>query len=428
MTPRVLILTAFLMLFILPVPALCQDSAAAELLRFPANLVISRTPSVDGVADAGEWINTYPIRTGTGQLRIGMSWDSSHLYVLIKGPKLAKTVLYIDAMADGWLNGADNYEITIVPGASEPGVTTKLYNSFVSSPSKALAPVVLGCKPVSRTTTDGTTIELAIDRSDSSGLVLAAGKKISFSVGAVLDSDPETMLPADPRASMQIVDLVDKMSKSIKGLSLDIKMRDRRLVPGQTLSLDFSMKNETETPVAFDSYVIGGEDRIGNLINSLRVRGDVLEPGKRLTHGFKTDLPQDMPVGAFLIKTEVHLSDKQIPTVLYGFEVVEFLDASLNLGNGPMAAGSEREIFVSLTNNRTGSNGGKVRLLLPPELASGLKRDSASFRMQTQNATAEVGFKLTVPTNTPAGEYDVKADIESGSYKRSLAGKLLVGK
>ena len=424
---RMLAVSAALFCLAAPLWAATEPAPLAQP-EFPSHEVLARTPVVDGVADAGEGTPVYSIKTGSGEVKVGAAWDSSYLYLLLDGPALAKSVLYLDSQADGWLNGADNFQIDITPSAGGVAFQTKMYNSFISSPSRALAPFVLDIKGASRTEGGRSVVEMQIPRDESCGLDLKADKKLAAGVGATLASEPGRVWPADPRASMQTLTLKDLIAASIDGLDLNMKVKDHKVVPGQTLSVDFYADNHTEATLAYKSFEIGGEANVKDLLNSLRVRGDTIQPGKRVKWGFSTDLPKDMAVGTFALGVKMELADGRVARLLSSFEVVDIIDASLDLGTGPVIPGEERELAVVITNNRPNSSGGSVQLILPEALQRSVDRVKGKFLVRTEDSQARVGFKLKPGADVAPGEYRIQADVESGTYKRTLTGTVLVGK
>ena len=165
---------------------------------------------------------------------------------------------------------------------------------------------------------------------------------------------------------------------TIEGLNLDIRMKDRKLIAGQTLSLDFHADNTGTDPLAYSNFTIGGEPRVAELLNALRVRGGVLQPGKGIKWGFSTDLPETMPLGTFAVLGEMNLEDGRKACVVSSFDVVEPFEAELDTGSGPLTPGAERKIVVSVKNNTTGPVNGTVRLVLPQSLMGVVKTRRSS--------------------------------------------------
>lgn len=415
-------------LAVIALPAQAQTAQAPQQPSFPANQVIACTPVLDGTVHADEWTPAYSIKTGVGEVNVSMSWDSQRIYFLLDGPKVTGAVLYIDALANGWLNGADNYEIDIVPSGDSAQVTAKLYNSFESSPSQALSPTILDTVTAAKVTDDRSVIEIGIARNDATGLVLKDGKTLAFGFSVALAGDTGKRFPPDPRAALQTVTLTDQMVASVKGLTLELPIKDRRTVPGQKLSADFTARNDGGEPITYDWFVVGGQGSATNLLNALRVRGDTLAPGKKLRQPYSSDLPETMPLGAYVLRGQMHLADGRTATVLSSFEMLHVVDATLDLGSGPVIPGQPRKITVFITNNRPRPSNGTIRIIAPEAIDRGLDRDRAKFFARVQESQVRADFTLNPPADTPPGEYDITAEVQAYGYTQTLKGKLLIGK
>lgn len=404
------------------------EALEAETVQptFPANQVLMRSVQIDGVVADREYTPAYAIKTPDGDASIGIGWDSRNLSFSVDGPALARVVIYIDAMADGWLNGTDNYEITIDPTQTPPAVQPRLYNSFVSSPDRALAPAILDHKVAASSSPARTMVEISLARNKSTGMVYENRKRIAFGVAVYLVSDPEKSCPPDARASMQTVDLVHLMAARLQDLDLSVLFRDRTLVPGQGLSLDFFADNRGDTPITYQYFQISGDDQIAEKLNVLRVRGGTIEPGKRVKQGYATDLPKDMALGAYVIDVDMPLEDGTLASLRTSFEVVDFFETRLDLGSGPLRPGEERRLAVIIRNNRPGVTSGDVRLIVPEAIDRGLDRNRARFNIRLTDSDGRLEFRYRVPNGTPAGEYTIAAEATSGGVTQTVEGVILI--
>ena len=405
-----------------------QATPQSDGPKFPVGFILSRTPNIDGVYDPNEWTLFDTQSAGDAAISTYASWDTQNVYFAIKGPKLTSAIVYIDAKMDGVLNGADNYQITVTPLGADSVVDTKVYNSMAATPAAALTKAVMGAVVASTTTSEGTFIELAIPKRGLLLEKLEPNTKLAVSGGVTLAGTPAFAVPADPRAKMQILSMMDQMVSQNSLVSLDLRVKDRTVVPGQTLSLDFAAKNISGQPLVYKNYTIGGDPRIADLTNFLRVRGGTMAVKDGIKLGFSTDLPDTMPLGAYTMVSEMNLADGQSAQLLSSFEVVELLDLSLNTGSGPVTVVTERKIVVKIKNNKNKSVEGIVRLILPDALQTGLDKQQQSFRIQMEDGRETVEFKLTPKQTVAVGEYPVKAEIEAESFKKTLTDAILVGK
>lgn len=403
-------------------------AASAEEAAAPEIAVLAHSPILDGVLENDQWtaVRSYSLDGAT--LSISAAWDSGRLYLAVESPQAPALLVFLDAEADGWRAGANNYEIKIVPGAPA-AVTARRYNALLPSDKSGpqLPTVLLGARAVSKTTDGRMLTEIEVPAGQTRGLVFADGARLA--VGAsTLGPGPGPVAPEDPASSVTAITLKDEIAPTaVDGLKLDIRIKDRRVVPGQTLSLDFHADNVGAEPFAYRHFTIGGEPRVADLLNFLRVRGGTLQPGKGLKWGFSTDLPETMPLGTFSVAAEFALEDGRTARVLSSFEVVEPVEASLDAGNGPIAPGGERKLYVTIRNNCNRPINGLVSLSVPEQLAPGLSRNSAKYLVRSENSETRVEFRLKHPGAIPPGEYPVGAEVRTGPHIRALNGAILIG-
>ncbi len=402
-----------------------EASAAAAV---PAPLeILAHAPILDGVIEDDQWTVFHSFPAGDSAASISAAWDAGRLYLAADCPETASAVFYLDANADGWLAGADNFEVRTVTSTSAPQVTVLLHNAL-QAPAAEPSPVVLDARAAFRTEGARTVIELEIPAAPSKGLVYEDGKAIAVGAGISLASAPSKMIPAEPRAALKAIVLKDEIQPvAIEGLKLDIRMKDRKLIAGQTLSLDFHAGNTGTEPLAYSNFTIGGEPRVADLLNALRVRGGVLQPGKGIKWGFSTDLPETMPLGTFSVLGEMNLEDGRKARVVSSFDVVEPFEAALDTGSGPLVPGAERKIVVSVKNNTNGPLNGTARLVLPQSLMAGVAKDTQKFSVRSEGSTARIEFKLRRPAGSADGEQTIVAEVEVRGVSRQMEGAILLG-
>lgn len=403
-------------------PAAAQD--APEDSALARGLVLRRTPNIDGFPTADEWTPLYT----AADVDVAASWDSRHLYVMLQAPEIPRAVLYLDAQGDGWLNGADNFELTLTPNADgSVEVVPRLYNSFMNSPESALSLTLLPGRAAFRTENGLAALEVAIERNDNAGLELKNGRQMAVAVARASAAGSTEWMPADPRANMQSLTLVNQIQRSPDGLVLDMLMEDREVVAGQTLNVEFFANNHGQEPVEFVNFEIGGEPRIADLVNYMRVRGGSIEPGKRVKQALATELLPGMPVGAFVIVSNMNLPGGEQASVMSSFEVLEPLYTSLDTGSGPLPIGQERRINVIVQNNGPGTISGDVELVVPAELSESLNRTSTRFVARGENSQSKSEFRLRPRDEVPTGEYEILAIVKSQEFERTLKGRVLIG-
>lgn len=401
-------------------PAIAASGAAGTL--------ISRTPVLDGVLEPGEWPVTFSIAEAEGKpaATAGAAWDSSRLYLLVTAPSVARAVVYIDAGGDGWLNGADNYEITLDASSDPVQVTSRLYNSHLDSPARALGPIVANVQAAAKNAGGATVIEAAIPKNADTGLLLTPGRKLSLGYGVSQRGEPDKFVPADARSYMQPVELAVDSVSAPPGVQLSLKSRDRRVVPGQEITADFELRNTTADPIIIEGSVISAEPRMADLVNVLTVRGQVLDKGEKTGNTYKTRLPDTMPLGAFLLKAVVTLEQGVTAVAYSSVDVVEPVDVALDTGAGPASVGGQRAVVVSVTSNSSRTASGTVKLIVPEALAASLERDTRKYAIRKADATERLQFDLKIAPETPAGSYPISAEVTAEGYQRTLTSVLVV--
>jgi len=408
-------------------PVMAQAVLPADPLAFAPEKILLRTPNIDGKFDPAEWTPAYSLEAPQGALSAAAGWDSQRIYFALDGPAFSKAVLYVDANGDGWLNGPDNYEFTLEPASDgSVAVTSRLYNSLVSDPSQALRPALIDVRARYGSAGDRHTLEMSVERSDSSGLELKANKRLAFAFGVGAVESPDVLFPADPRAALRTVTLAQDKLVGPEGIVMDVGVKDREVVPGQTLSIELFINNTTDEPVIYSNYEIGGEAGIADLVDYSRVHGATLEAGKRLKRGFSTDLPADMPLGAFLLRSALNLADGTQAVLLTGFEVQEPIVCWFDTGSGPLAPGQERRIAVMLKNNRPSATSGTAVLEVPAELADAFDRTQGKYLLRTENSTGKVEFRLRPGESTPPGQYEIRATVTTAGFEQTLSGLVLI--
>ena len=104
-------------------PARSEESApAAPPLMTPDTDLLKRTPVIDGAVEDGEWDRFYSYCSGDWDITTYANWDSGNLYVAAKSNKAIDFLCVLDANADGWFHGDENFEFRAVR-AQDDGLT-----------------------------------------------------------------------------------------------------------------------------------------------------------------------------------------------------------------------------------------------------------------------------------------------------------------
>ncbi len=129
------------------------------------------------------------------------NWDSNYLYLMIQVDRFAEIHLMIDANADGWFHGKDNYEINIDPSYSDPTapliigkahiwdssetiIATKGYPMWDDDPNYPFGRLITESDigRYARSYGSGYLVQIAIPYNSQTGLILQHGRRIGLNL------------------------------------------------------------------------------------------------------------------------------------------------------------------------------------------------------------------------------------------------------
>lgn len=380
----------------------------------PDTNIFKRTPKIDGVVEDGEWDAFYTYKSGELEVTTYADWDSSNLYIAAKSNKPIDLLALLDANADGWYNGEDNYEFRVVRGA---GDTSKLIvNRYDSRRTKtpsasAVTPEEAALVEMKSGTKDGvSSIELRMPGGLVRKFKLADKRKIGLLISARTGSDEASWIasgsPGDTREST----LVSKKIASLKPLDLGFDLRDTKIARGDDIVAKFHLANVGADTVDVRSFVIAGEGNAGDYLSSEKVRMEGLAPKKHISHDVRSVIPNDMPLGSWALGAEVKSADSKLGGALVSFDVVEPFEIVLRLPNQAVKP-SVKDITVGvvITNNMRGNVRGSAVITMPAGWELWKNDPKRDFSASGQALTT-VTFKMKPPLGA-LGQIPVKVDV-----------------
>lgn len=396
----------------------------------PDTNIFRRTPKIDGVVDEGEWDTFYTYTSGDLNLSTYADWDSANLYIAAKSNKPIDLLAFLDAYADGWYNGEDNFEFRAVRGE---GSSMKLdVNSYDSHRTKtpSASPVSVGDAAMvqmkSGVDSNGVqSVEMSIPAELVRKFKLGENRKIGLLISARTGSDEASWIasgsPGDTREST----LVSKKIASLKPLELGFDLRDNRIARGEELVAKFHMTNVGADTVDVRDFVIAGEGKAGEYLSSQKVRMQGLVPRKHLSHDIRSVIPTDMPLGSWAIGAEVKSADGKLGGALVSFDVVEPFELELRLPDKPVKPTvKDVTVGIAIRNNTRGNMRGEAKITLPAGWELWKNEDKRAFSA-TGDAITSVTFKSKPPIGA-LGDIPVKMDVTINGKTVTAAGKFIM--
>jgi len=395
----------------------------------PDTNIFKRTPKIDGVVDDGEWDAFYTYKSGELEITTYADWDSSNLYIAAKSNKPVDLLALLDANADGWYNGEDNYEFRAIRGAGE---TCKLdVNRYDSRRTKtpSASPVTaeeVALVEMKSSVTDGvTSIEMRVPAALVRKFKLADKRKIGLLISARTGSDEASWIESGSPGDTKESTLVTKKIASLKPLALGFDLRDAKIARGDELVAKFHLTNVGADTVDVRSFVIAGEGKAGGYLSSEKVRMEGMVPKKHLAHDVRSVIPADMPLGSWALGAEVNSADGKLGGALVSFDVVEPFEIALRLPNEPVkSSAKDVTVGVVITNNMRGRARGETKITMPVGWELWKNDDKRVFSASGQSLTT-VTFKMKPPLGA-LGDIPVKVDVTINGKTATAEGQFTV--
>ena len=389
----------------------------------PDTQIFKRTPKIDGTIEDGEWDTYYILNSDGIDTTTYADWDSQNLYLAVKANKPVDLLALLDANADGWLNGEDNYQFEIIKGA----LSLSRYDSRHSRTAAPVAatPAEATMVEVRSGTANGmNVIEMRIPADLIRGFKLSAERKIGLLL-SVKPADATDWIPSSAPGDTRECTLVTKKIVSLKPLDLGFDLRYPRIARGEELVAKFHMTNIGAETVDAQTFVIAGEGKSGEYLNSEKIRMDGLAPRKHLAHDVRSIIPMDMPLGSWALGAEVKSGDKRLGGALVSFDVVEPFEIELNVPDRSVKADvKDVTIGVVITNNMRHSVRGDAKITLPVGWELWKDSDKRDFAVSGE-AISSVTFKAKPPLGA-LGNVPVKVDVTINGKTVSAEGKFNV--
>ena len=163
---------------------------------FPPKPEIKRgSPLIDGILQPGEWELLSTVRDSRVSAQIYTHWDESNLYLALETDRMLPCKIQLDADADGWFVGRDNYLLLFTPEDDRAvEVAVELFDaSNVREWPQKNEQLASKIKPISSYSRQGSSyvLEVAIPKDSNTGVNLSVGEEIGllFGIHCPFDSD-----------------------------------------------------------------------------------------------------------------------------------------------------------------------------------------------------------------------------------------------
>ena len=394
----------------------------------PDTEIFKRTPVIDGAVEEGEWDGYYTFTAGDWTINTYADWDPNYLYVAAKSNKPIDLLVLLDADANGWFHGEDNYEFRAV--RSGEGALTLSVNRYESKNSKSatatpVTPEEAALVEVRSTKADsGFAIEMRIPESMVRGFKLSDQKTMGLQIAVRDTQDDASWIPStvmgNSKDCRECV-LVAKKIAALKPLVLGFDLRETRIARGEELVGKFHIADEGAETVDVRSFIIAGEGKSGDYLSSQKVRMEGLASKKHVAHEVRSIIPSNMPLGSWALGAEVRSNDARLGGALISFEVVDPYEIALKLPTKDVRADVKDVTFgIAVTNNMRRSIRGSAKITLPLGWELWKNADLREFSV-SGGSISSVTFKAKPPLGV-LGSVPVKIEVNVNGEIKSAEG------
>lgn len=419
-------LAAFTAPVLYATPAAAQTAVAAqapainyrERPRYPFDPQrLKRRPVIDGKISDGEWDPLYTVSDGPVKGTVYLNWDDDYLYIAARTDQPAWLVFDLDSNDDGWLRGADNLELTVSPPTMDGSValSARVLDAAGSKDAPVWNEKVVDTRSiqiVQKSAGGQSTVEMAIPKGIA-GLSLRPGGALGFRADFLpAIAQPTPTAAYEPHLLLDVT-LVEARTVSTPGLTPRLTLDDSKLVPGQTLRATIELNNQTEADVRVKSLAWHGEGAAADLLRSERDPNVPDIKGlKSLKRKYSSALPDDAVPGFYQLTATAELEDGRTVQSTTSFSVVEPFTLSITSDPDPVnvVGPTQAKLIVDIQSAVPGYARGDVELEAPAgwEVKGKTRKE---FYVTREDSGTKAPFYLTIPSSTPAGDYQASATI-----------------
>jgi hypothetical protein len=378
---------------------------------------LKRRPILDGTIADNEWDPLYTIGDAAAKGTVYVNWDDDFLYVAARTDQPCWLVFDLDANADGWLRGADNLEVSVAPVGAEgmAPVTARILDAAGNKDAPMWNDHVVDPRSiqiVQKGAGGSYVTEMAIPKGIA-GLALRQGATLSCRA----DLTPSTTAPAatapyEPHLLLD-VNLVEARTIGVAGLTPRLVLEDNKVIPGQQLRATLELMNQSEGPLHVRSVTWRGNTGADDLLRAERDPNVPDVPGlKTLKRKYSSKLPDGAVPGFYQVTGSAELENGKTVQSTASFSVVDPYKLQIVPEPDPVnvLGPTVVKFFVEIFSAVPGSAHGDVEIEVPAGWEVKGKTRKA-FYVQREDSAIREPFYVTLPSNTPAGDYTVNATV-----------------
>lgn len=378
---------------------------------------LKRRPHLDGVIADNEWDALYTISGAAVNGTIYVNWDEDNLYVAARTDRPAVVVFNLDANADGWLRGADNLELTVVPVSEDGG--SPLVARLLDAAGNRDAPVwndrvvdPRSIQLVMKAAGGGQVVEMAIPKG-----VAGLNPRLNATLSCRADflpagAAPMPPPPYEPRLLVDVT-LVEARVVAAAGVVPRLVLADSRLIPGQTLRATLELISQIDEEHEVRAVTWRGEGDATNILKSVReVAIPALKGLRTLKLRYDSPLPDAAVPGFYQITATAELGRGQTVSTTASFSVVEAF--SVQIAAEPetvtVLGPTQLRLHVDILSAVPDFARGDVEIEVPAgwEVKGRRKKE---FTIRREDSGTRAPFFVMLPSATQTGDYIVHATI-----------------
>lgn len=394
----------------------------------PDTKILKRTPVIDGNIVDGEWDTFYSYSNNGLDYTTYANWDNDNLYFAIKSNMQVDFLISLDMNADGWFNGDDNFVLrTSTIGTGEPILTVEKYASKDAKNTNAIVLDKSIADQISAKYNKDNNFyctEVCIPKSLFGNVKIVNSDKSGILFAVKPNAENAQWIPSGEIGETDNCNYVTKKIVSLKPLSIGFDLRDCKIARGEDLIGKFYLTNDSIDSVNVKDFVIAGEGRSSDYLSSEKIRLDNLAKKQHISEEFKSIIPSDMPLGTWVVGSEVKSNDKRLGGVLISFDVVDVYDAKLVLPDKAIDSNTkEVTADIDITNNTKKTLRGETKIIVPDGWELWKNVNKKEFTIQGEDVQSSVTFKMKPPIGAK-GIIPIEVDVNADGVTKKLSGNI----
>jgi len=386
---------------------------------------------IDGQVEQGEWDTFYTLDSVELKATTFADWTDSGLYFAVRANKAVDALILIDANNDGWFHGGDNLQIKALrPGSAGQSLEVFRYDSRsakIPAPQQVPPEEIEVAVMKATSSPNEYAMELAIPSSLLSGFTPRVGSKVGLRFAIRSGGEDASWIPSVTLGDVEECVLVDTKSAALQPLQIHLQARDSKVSQGEDVAARLFLRNDGPETIEANVFVVGGEGKAAQYLNSEMIRIEGLEPHKLIRHNFKSRIPSSMPEGFWALGAELKAGNNRIGGALASFQVVKPYEVTLDVGQETIAAdGKFHRIRVTIRNNTSRSAYGQAKITLPEGWQVAKSLYIRKFHIEREDGTEEIRFEVKPPQITEPTKATISVEVTVGKESVTVSREVAV--